>query len=230
MGEEPWRIHVTGDPALDLLGQLQLLSRDDLGQALGVRLRAPLLVVTCHPVTLAHGSGAAEVDAVLGALRQLSGTIILTYPNADPGSGEILERLKAFASDHSGAHLLPSLGQRLYYSLLACADVMIGNSSSGIWEAPSFRLPVVNVGERQRGRLRAANVIDCRPHTPAVEAALKRALAPDFRQSLAELTNPYGDGQATPRITSVLKRVPLDARLIEKQFAAYPPSREEVAR
>jgi UDP-hydrolysing UDP-N-acetyl-D-glucosamine 2-epimerase len=226
MGEEGWRVFVTGDPALDLVHQVRLLSRRELSQTLGRELTSPVVIVTFHPTTLGSISVHDELDSLLAALTRLSGTLILTSPNADAGNRTILNRLQEFTGTRPHTALFFNLGQLTYYSLMAQADLMLGNSSSGIWEAPTFRLPVVNVGDRQRGRIRAGNVIDAPPDADAIEQAIHRGLQPAFRASLRDLQNPYGDGRTSPRIVSTLKRVALDTRLLQKRFVDRPVPHE----
>lgn len=220
MGEEPWRVHVTGDPALDELRELPVLARAELEAELGLPLRPPVVVVTQHPATLGAGPVAAEVEALLRALEQVDATFVITEPNADAGNLAVLRALREFAARHPTARLFANLGQRRYYSLLKLADLMVGNSSSGIWEAPSFQLPVVNVGDRQRGRLRAANVLDAPPESDAILGQIRAALSPGFRAGLAGLRNPYGDGHATPRILEILRQPYDPMRLLCKRL--YP--------
>lgn len=216
MGEEPWRVEVTGDPALDLLHTLKPMSRDELSASLGLPLAGPLLVVTHHPATLSGEDAAAEMDELCAALADTPGTLIITHPNADAGHGLIVQKWQGLLARHPRARLFASLGQQRYYSLLQHADLMVGNSSSAFWEAPTFRLPAVNVGDRQAGRHRAANVIDTPARRTDLRAALARGLDPAFRKSLAGLVNPYGDGHAAPRIARRLCEVALDANLLRK--------------
>ena len=153
MGEEAWRIHTVGAPGLDRLAGLAPLPREILARELGLPAGEPWLIVTFHPVTLEYRDTAFHVDELLAALEKTDGAVVITYPNADTSGRVIIDRLEDFASRHPGrCRLARSLGERLYLSLLSHADVMIGNSSSGLIEAPSFGLPVVNVGARQRGR------------------------------------------------------------------------------
>lgn len=213
MGEPSWRITVTGDPALDdIRGPWPPL--DEL--ELGVEPARPLGVVGFHPATLSDASPAAEAQELLAAVERFPGALVFTSPSADPGAREISELLEAFVAAHPRSVYWPSLGQDRYYALLAHADVLIGNSSSGVWEAPSFELPAVNIGERQRGRIRAANVIDAPADRAEIEAAIARALDPSFRDGLRGIVNPYGDGRASERIATVLDEVELDRRLIAK--------------
>src|SRR5438093_412370 len=182
--------------------------------------RRPDLLVAFHPGTLEYRDTAAHVDELLAALEKTDGTLILTYPNADTSGRLIMERLEEFTARHPGrCRLVRNLGERRYLSLLRHADVMVGNSSSGLIEAPSFGLPAVNIGARQRGRLRGANVIDVEPARDEILRGVETAQTPAFRAHARAAANPYGDGRAAPRIVEILKTIPLDARLIQKRFA-----------
>jgi len=219
MGEEPWRIHTAGAPGLDRLATTEPLSRAALARELGLPEAGPWLLVTFHPVTLEYRETAAHVDELLAAIEKTDGFIVITYPNADTSGRVIMERIEEFAGRHPRrCRLAKSLGERLYLSLLRHADLMIGNSSSGLIEAPSFGLPVVNVGSRQRGRLRGANVIDVEPSREDILRGIEAAQAPAFRARARAAANPYGDGRAAPRIVEVLRAIPIDARLVQKRF------------
>ena len=222
MGEEPWRVFVTGDPALDAIADMELFSRAELQDRLDSMLDPPVMVVTFHPTTLGQESAVQEIEALLTALTEIAGTLIFTAPNPDIGRNVIIERIQEFVDKRPSAQLYSSLGQQAYYSLLTHADAMVGNSSSGIWEAPSFQLPVVNVGDRQLGRLRGGNVIDVAPDETSIATAIRRALAPSFRESLRGLSNPYGDGMAAPRIAKVLTDIEVGPHLLRKSFADIP--------
>ena len=225
MGEEPWRVHRAGAPSLDHLCRSKLYDRAALEARLGLALTRPTLIAAWHPVTILRDTN-AEADAFLAALTQAPGQIIFVYPNSDAGSYALIERAKALAATRAHTRVFVNLDAATYWSLLKQADVLAGNSSSGIMEAASFALPVVNVGIRQQGRERAGNVIDVPAETAAILAALERALSPKFRSSLAGMTNPYGDGTAARTIVNLLASVPLD-RLLVKQPQTLP--RQEVA-
>lgn len=222
MGEEGWRIHTVGAPGLDRFRAFEPRSRAEIASELGLLAADRWLLVTFHPVTLEPGRAAAHCDALLDALEKVHASLIVTYPNADPESGAIVERIEEFASRHSRCRLVKNLGERLYGSLLRHADAMVGNSSSGLIEAPSFGLPVVNVGSRQRGRLRGGNVIDVEPTREDILRGIELALEPAFRAALRGRRNPYGDGAAAGRIVEVLRAVSLDARLLQKRFVDAP--------
>ena len=222
MGEEPWRVHCTGAPGLDRLARLPPLARAELSRQIGLPLRRPTVLVTFHPVTLEPGEAGTHVEELAAALATVQGDVVITYPGADTAHGVVVECLEALAAARPGTRLVPALGEEIYGALLREADVMVGNSSSGLIEAPSFELPVVNVGIRQKGRLRAANVIDVGHNRDEIVAGIRRALEPGFRQSLRGLVNPYGDGRAGARIADVLASVEFGPRLLRKRFVDRP--------
>ena len=222
MGEEPWRVHRAGAPSLDHLRRSKLLDRGELETELDLELMSPTIVAAWHPVTILRDTN-AEADAFFAVLEQAKGQIIFVYPNADAGGLALIARARALEATHAQTLVFVNLSQVTYWSLLRQADVLIGNSSSGIMEAASFGLPVVNVGIRQQGRERARNIIDAPADQVAICAALERALQPEFRKSLAGMTNPYGDGSAAETIASLLATVPLD-RLLIKQPAPLTPN------
>jgi UDP-N-acetylglucosamine 2-epimerase (non-hydrolysing)/GDP/UDP-N,N'-diacetylbacillosamine 2-epimerase (hydrolysing) len=220
MGEEPWRVHRAGAPSLDHLRRSTLLGRAALEARLGLTLSPPTLAAAWHPVTILRDTN-AEADAFFAALAQAPGQLIFVYPNADAGGHALIECTKALAATRANTHIFVNLDAVTYWSLLSQADALIGNSSSGIMEAASFALPVVNVGMRQQGRERARNIIDVDAEATAIRAAIERALSPEFRKSLAGMENPYGDGTAAVTIARILTTAPLD-RLLVKQPAPLP--------
>lgn len=219
MGEEAWRVTLSGQPGLDAIVAFRPRPRADVIGALDLDPARPVSLLTYHPETLAPGETARAVAAVLEAAAEIDSQIVFTAPNADTGNAPIREAVAAFAATKPGCVYRQSLGRNLYLELLAHADCMVGNSSSGIVEAASFRLPVVDIGDRQKGRLADRNVIRCPGNAAAIADAWRRALDPAFRAGLAGLVNSYGDGRAVPRILAVLQSVPLDRRLIVKTFA-----------
>jgi UDP-hydrolysing UDP-N-acetyl-D-glucosamine 2-epimerase len=204
LGEDPTTVHVVGDPLLDNLHRPDLAGRRELEAFVSGPLAAPLVVVTLHPCTLG-ADPAAEARAVAAALDAVPATYVVTRPNADPGHERITAVWEAAGRKPRRYHV-EALGDRRYWGLLRLADAMLGNSSSGIVEAPAIGLPAVNVGDRQKGRLRGANVVDVPPEAGPVAAALRSALDPRFRDSLRGLPSPYGDGHSTERIVGVLER------------------------
>lgn len=218
MGEEPWRVHVSGALALDNLDEIELLPVADLKKHLGFSFQGKPVVATFHPPTLGGPDLEAVAEAFLGALRSTGRTVVITAPNTDPGGRLLHEKFAAEARSNPKFHFVESLGTKVYFSLMNCAAAMVGNSSSGIIEAASFRLPVVNIGSRQEGRFQPENVINCGNSRPEIESAIDRALSETFRDSLANLSNPYGSGRAAEFIAGVLLDIALDERLLGKQF------------
>ena len=221
MGEEPWRVHRAGAPSLDHLRRSRLLGIHELEGRLELDLQRPTVVVAYHPVTILRDT-TQEADSLFAALREVDAQILFCYPNADAGSHALLERTRAFLSTRSDARVFVNLDSVTYWSLLRQVALLIGNSSSGIMEAASFRLPVVNVGFRQKGRERARNVLDAEPETSAILAKIAQAMSRDFHESLAGMTNPYGDGVASEKIVQVLTTVPLSAELLVKHANTTP--------
>jgi UDP-hydrolysing UDP-N-acetyl-D-glucosamine 2-epimerase len=220
MGEEAWRVHRAGAPSLDHLRRSKLADRRTLEAQLGLAIASPAVLVAWHPVTILRDTN-AEADALFSAVGKIPGQLIFVYPNSDAGGHELIERTRALAETRSNTHIFVNLDAVTYWSLLGQVDAIVGNSSSGIMEAASFALPVVNIGMRQQGRERARNVIDAPAETNSIVAAIARALSPEFRNGLHGMTNPYGNGTAATAIAEVLATVPLDALLIK---APVPPA------
>ncbi len=219
MGEEPWRVVVSGAPALDSVASFDPLDREELVARHGIRLNGPPLLVTYHPVTLEYEQAGEQVRELLAALDESGRDLVFTCPNADTGTRAVQGPVEEYAARNPRrATLVANLGSRAYFTLMQEAAAMVGNSSSGIVEAASFKLPVVNVGTRQQGRLRAANVIDVGYGSEEILGGIRRALSAGFRESLAGLENPYGDGRAAERIVARLKEVELGDRLLRKRF------------
>ncbi len=217
MGEEEWRVHRAGAPSLDHLRRNTLLTREQLEAQLQVDLTKPSAVVAYHPVTIVRDT-TQEADALFAALLEVPGQILFSYPNTDAGSRELIERTERFLGRRPDARVFVNLGALNYWSLLRHADVMIGNSSSGIMETPSFALPTVNVGMRQQGRERSPNILDAAPEKGDILAKVKIARSEGFRRSLNGMQNPYGDGHASEKIVSVLTSVPLGEKLLIKKM------------
>ncbi len=214
LGENPGHVYNYGSPGLDTLRQLAPMSRVELEEALGVRLWPKTLLVTYHPVTLEAGS-ARGYETLLAALAELGPDtgFIFTGSNADPEGRRLHALTEAFVRANAGrAHFFASLGEH-YLQLMRHADAVVGNSSSGLYEAPSFGVPTVNIGDRQRGRPKAASVFDAPPEREAIVRALYAALARGTQSTY----NPYGDGHAAPKIVKVLRDMELSG-LLKKRF------------
>lgn len=208
LGEDPNRVFNVGAIGLDNIRSLQLMKRAALEKELGVSLTEPYAMVTFHPVTLEHATAEIQFDALAKALlTQKNLRIVFTYPNADASGRVIIARIRDFVQANADrAVAFPSLGVIKYLSAVKHADLVIGNSSSAIIEVPSLHKPVINIGDRQKGRVRAENVIDVEPDAEQISKAIRKALSDAFRKQCASIENPYGDGRTARRIIAVLKK------------------------
>lgn len=223
MGEAPWRVRVSGAPGLDHATGARLADRLTLEARLGLALSTPPIIVTLHPETASDPEQAGlHAGLLLAALERTDRPVVITAANADAGGRAINAAVRGWAEGRAGVAVVDSLGVEGFLGLMRIGGAMVGNSSSGIIEAASFALPVVNIGARQDGRTRAANLIDAPWGAAAIDAAIARALSPAFREGLHGLVNPYGDGHAGERIAEVLATVPLDERLLIKRFHDLP--------
>ena len=219
LGEEPWRVTISGAPSLDNLKSLKLLTVAELERKYEISAQSPPILVTFHPVTLEYEHTREQISELVAALKTFNRPIIFTMPNADTSGRIITQVIKEFISNHPSARFVENFGTRDYLSMMAHAGAMVGNSSSGIIEAPSFKLPVVNIGSRQRGRTRAANVIDVGYGREEIAEGIHKALQPAFRQALSNLINPYGTGDAAAIIVERLKTVSLtEKNIFAKKF------------
>ena len=221
LGEEKWRITVSGAPSLDNLRLGTLPTREQLEVQFNFRLHPAPLLVTFHPVTLEFEQTEWQITELMAALNQLDMPVIFTMPNADTRNGIVRQQIAEYARTHTSAWSVENFGTQNYFGVMQFAAAMIGNSSSGIIEAPSFKLPVVNIGTRQTGRVRANNVIDVGYERSEIVAGVQRAITPEFREGLRERVNPYGDGRAAEHIVDGLKAVALDDHLIRKVFRDF---------
>jgi UDP-hydrolysing UDP-N-acetyl-D-glucosamine 2-epimerase len=224
MGEQPDRVFVTGTPSLDGIRLLRLRDRAELEETLGLDLTDPIFLVVYHPVTLEDMTAGWQMHELLTALAQFGRRCVFIMPNADTGGRIIFHKIREFVASNATSKAFVNLERDLYLNLMRFTDVMVGNSSSGIVEAPSFELPVVNIGDRQRGRVRAGNVIDCDYRVESIIEAIEKALDPGFKKSLRGLTNPQGDGYTSKRIVDILEKVALGEELLKKKFYNIPLS------
>ena len=218
LGEEPWRVLVSGAPGLDDVECMGNLSLSELGDFLKISLSSPPLLVTFHPVTLESAQAEGQIAQLLAALESVDRPIVVTYPNADTSGRLIIKAVEEFSAHRQDVALVESLGAERYFSLLRHAAAMVGNSSSGIIEAATFGLPVVNIGSRQSGRIRGANVVDVGYDVHEILAGIQKATDQNFRSKLRGMQNPYGDGRAAGKIVQRLSGVALDDRLMRKRF------------
>lgn len=220
MGEQPDRVFTVGAPGLDALLEGDVPEFEAVAAELGFQPRHPLLLVTYHPVTLRKGGEGPAVTALLRALDAFpEAAIVFTGVNADMAGAEIERLIGGHAKRHAGrAVSVASLGRRRYGSVLRAADVVVGNSSSGLIEAPAAGTPTVNIGARQDGRLRAPSVIDCGEEADAIEAAIRTALSPAHQELTRNCVSPYSAGGASRRIKELITTLPLETILVKRFY------------
>lgn len=218
LGEQPEFVFLVGGLGVDNIKRLKLLDREELETSLGFRFTKKNLLITFHPVTLDNSSAANQMAELLAALDELRDTqLIFTLPNADTDGRILIEMVDQFAASHTNAHSFKSLGQMLYFSCITQVDGVVGNSSSGITEVPSFKKGTINIGDRQRGRLQARSIINCEPIRHNIASALKKLYSADFQSNLDQVTTPYGEGGASEAIVTVVKTISLQG-ILKKHF------------
>ncbi len=222
LGETPEYVFCMGTPGLDHIYRVNFLSKKQLAEKLVLDLSKPVLLVTYHPVTLDKESPSKQIKEILAAITSSGYSAVFTKANADPEGMLINKMIAKFCHRHPQKYkLFDNLGQPLYYSCLKHLSMMIGNSSSGLVEAPSFHMPVINIGDRQRDRIKASNVMDVVCCQQDILNAIRKAVHPDFRRRLQGSKNPYdryADGKTSWRIKEILRTVPLGEDLIKKKF------------
>ena len=205
MGEKEQGIFVTGDPAIDYILKMKIKDRSSVFQELGINENDKFILCTFHPQTICVEENNALLDNYFEFLTKCPYFVIFTYPNGDPGSEDIIKRINDFTTKNSKSMVVKSFNDLSYYNVLAHAEFLFGNSSSSIWEAPSFQTPALNIGRRQDGRFRAGNVIDVSgKKITEIEAAAQELLSADFKRRLAKVYNPYGEGKASEKIALIL--------------------------
>ena len=219
LGENPNNVFCVGGLGVDNILALNLLSRGELETQIGFRFLARNILVTFHPVTLDDGNVAIrQLDQLLLALERLDETgIVFTLPNADAGGLSFITKIKEFCTRHSSASCYNSLGQLRYFSCVRHVDCVVGNSSSGLLEVPTFKKATVNIGSRQEGRLKASSVIDSLPDSESILQSIQRAYSSEFQEQLLRSANPYGTGGAVKSILDILENFPL-TNILQKKF------------
>ena len=218
LGEQPDRVFNVGGLGIDNILRLTLLTREELEKALDFKLKKRNLLITFHPVTLELNTSAVQINEMLSTLSELEDIgLIFTMPNADTEGRLLLQKIEVFCVEHNNARFYTSLGQLRYLSCIKHFDGVVGNSSSGLTEVPSFKKGTINIGDRQRGRLKATSVIDCEPNKNAIHASLKKIFSSEFLECLRTVENPYGDGGASDAILGVLEKISYD-KLLKKSF------------
>jgi len=218
LGEHTNRVFCVGGTGVDNIHKLDLLSKQELENSLDFELGGKSILVTFHPVTLESNTSGDQMRELLASLSEFTDhKIIFTMPNADTDGREILKLIESFCLDNHNCRAYTSLGQLRYLSCLKYVDVVVGNSSSGLLEVPSFKIPTVNIGDRQKGRLKAGCVIDCAPIKNQIISAIKRAVSLDFKESCKVIKNPYGEGGASQKIIQTIESIALED-IIKKSF------------
>ena len=226
LGEQPDRVFLVGGLGIDNIKNLNLLDREALEASLNFKLGPKNLLVTFHPVTLETATAAEQMAEILAELSELEDTkLIFTMPNADTDGRVMIKMVEGFVAEHTNACAFKSLGQLGYLSCISHVDGVIGNSSSGLAEVPSFKKGTINIGDRQRGRLQAASVINCDPNRQSIATAIKTLYSSNFQMSLSKVWNPYGEGGASEKILQIIKSVGV-GDLLKKHFYDFCSSCE----
>jgi len=218
LGEDPERVFLVGGLGIDNIKRLNLLSRVELEESIGLKLGKKNLLVTFHPVTLENATAADQMAELLAALAEMKDThLIFSLPNADTDSRILIQMIHTFVQSQANACAHASLGQLRYLSCMRHVDGVVGNSSSGLTEAPSFKKGTINIGDRQRGRVKADSVIDCEPNRMSISKAIQRLFQADFQSTLARVVNPYGEGGASEKVVQTIRSYRLNG-ILKKRF------------
>ncbi len=215
-GEQPFRIHNVGAPQLDEFLRGNFVDQKTIVKSYRLDPDKPYLLVVQHPVTEEVGAAGKQIKSTLQAICKSGMQSVLVYPNSDAGSADIQRSIDRYRRPF--IHVHRSVPRAHYGGLMANAAAIVGNSSSALLEAPSFELPAVNIGRRQKGRMQGKNVINCGHGVDEISPAIERAISPDFKASLKGMKNPYGDGRSSQRIVEILKTVSIDERLLKKEL------------
>jgi UDP-hydrolysing UDP-N-acetyl-D-glucosamine 2-epimerase len=218
LGEEPQRVFNVGALGIDNIKKMKLLTKNEIESKLGIKFKSKNLLITYHPVTLKKDESEKEFKALLNVLKEIEDTLfIFTKPNADTEGRKIIKLIEEFVKENNHKAIsFTSLGQLNYLSIMQYVDAVVGNSSSGIIEAPSLKVPTINIGDRQKGRIRAKSIIDCKGTEEDIKRALVIIYDKNFRENLQNIDNPYGDGNSASKIKNILKVHKINS--IEKSF------------
>lgn len=218
LGENPNKVFLVGGLGVDGIKNIPLLNKEELEVSLNIKFQTKSLLITFHPVTLEEQASEIQMKNLLSVLSKYSDTtLIFTMPNADTGGLALIKLIEEFKRSHPNAHSFISLGQQRYLSCIAQVDGVVGNSSSGLTEVPSFKKGTINIGSRQLGRLQAASIINCEPEKRYITDALNRLYSDEYKASLIMTSNPYGEGGASEMIVKVLREIPL-VGILKKVF------------
>lgn len=218
LGENPENIFNVGSLGIDNIKKIKLLSKDKLQKLLDFKFGSKNLIITFHPVTLELNSGENQFKELLDALFELEEiSLIFTMPNSDSNSRIIMQMIEKFCKERKNSKYFKSLGQLNYLSCLNYVDGVVGNSSSGLIEAPSFKKATINIGDRQKGRLKAKSIIDCSPDKNSIIKSINKIYSQDFKNILKNVINPYGNGGASESISKIITEIKLD-NILKKKF------------
>lgn len=218
MGEESWRIFNVGEIGIENIKRTNLLTKEELIEELGVLVDEDTLLVTYHPVTLEINDLERQIDNIIDALCKLNKKMIITYPNADSGGKLIIDKLEALAKLNTNIHLYKNLGNVRFLSVMSLCGAVVGNSSSALIEAPFLKKPVVNIGNRQKGRLMAKNIICCDYESKNIQEAIEKAISEEFKISVKNIDSLYGEGNTSVEIVDVLEKIELGDKLLKKRL------------
>ena len=218
MGEETWRIFNVGDPGIENIKSTKLMSKDELKDELGVSVDEDTILLTYHPVTLEVDKVEYQINNIIEALDKINKNMIITYPNSDNGGDVIIEGLQKFALRNSNVHIFKNLGSLRYLSVMNCCGTIVGNSSSALIEAPFLKKPAVNIGNRQKGRLMASNIICCGNSCEDIIKAINKSLSNEFREKVKHTKSLYGEGKTSKEVVNVLKNIEFNDKLLKKKL------------
>ena len=229
LGEDMDHVYLVGGLGVDAIKNIKILSKKEIEKRLKLKFSTKNLLITFHPATLDNVSPSLQIKEILKSLsNRPEMTLIFTMPNADIGGFEIIKLVKKFVENNSNAYLFDSLGQSLYLSCMANVDGVVGNSSSGILEAPTFKVGTINIGNRQKGRMQADSIINVEPSEKQINKAIDKLYSREFKSKLSYCKNPYGDGGASEKIVRQLKKINLD-QILQKKFVDIPFTLEKIS-
>ena len=219
LGENPQYIFNVGSPTIDYILDTPMISKEDLGEKLKFNMKKVNIIFTYHPVTLNQQKDKDDLHIILEALSDLGSEvgILITKSNADDGGRILNQEIEKFSAKHDNVKSYDSLGQYLYYNCINIFDCVVGNSSSGLFEVPSFKKPTINIGDRQKGRIKSKSVIDCGINRKEILMAISKAL----KMNCDEIVNPYGEGKSSEKIVSLLENIDLQKIPLQKHFYNY---------
>ena len=224
LGEQKERVFLVGGLGIDNINRTKLLDRNELEADLGFKFCKKNLLITFHPVTLENSNAVIQMEELLAALAELEETqLIFTMPNADTGGRTLIKMVEQFALKYTNAHAFTSLGQLRYLSCIAQVDGVVGNSSSGLTEVPSFKKGTINIGDRQRGRAQTTSIINCQPTKKDIVNAINILYSHTFQKNLVRARNPYGEGGASEKVVDTVKRINIE-NIVKKVFHDLPYS------